>query len=119
MAKHSPLRACIERLPDGRGCPRLAEPGRSRCAEHEQQRQAEQYDGRKSYQWQKTRQAVIARDRHCQHPGCTTATELQIHHIDSDTTHNDLSNLVALCRRHHSTEYEALSFRPASRSRLT
>jgi hypothetical protein len=55
------------------------------------------------------RKAVIARDRHCQHPGCRVAAEwCDVHHvvhwIDGGPT--DLDNLVLLCRRHHVDHHE-------------
>jgi hypothetical protein len=55
------------------------------------------------------RKAVIARDRHCQHPGCRVAAKwCDVHHLvhwmDGGAT--DLDNLVLLCRRHHVDHHE-------------
>lgn len=50
------------------------------------------------------RRAVIARDRHCTHPGCTVpAAWCDVHHIVhwSDGGATVLDNLTLLCRRHH------------------
>jgi Domain of unknown function (DUF222)/HNH endonuclease len=50
-----------------------------------------------------TRRLILDRDRGCRHPGCSSTTHLQIHHIlewlrDGMT---DLDNLAALCPKHH------------------
>jgi hypothetical protein len=49
------------------------------------------------------RRALLARDHHCQFPGCANTTFVDGHHIQhwahgGDTT---LDNLLLLCRRHH------------------
>lgn len=47
--------------------------------------------------------ALLIRDRHCKHPGCTSVRGLEAHHvvhwIDGGPT--DMANLVLLCERHH------------------
>lgn len=49
------------------------------------------------------RQRIIARDKHCRHPGCEVTEGLEVDHIlcleigGSDADHN----LQALCREHH------------------
>jgi hypothetical protein len=51
------------------------------------------------------RRAVIARDRHCAHPGCRRrARRCQVHHIQHWADHGDtsLANCVLLCTYHHS-----------------
>lgn len=51
------------------------------------------------------RRAVIARDRHCQHPGCAQQARFcQIHHIDwweRDHGPTAISNGILLCSFHH------------------
>lgn len=57
MAVSAP-KPCLERLPDGRGCPNYAVPGGSRCREHGG---AASPSGRvtQSYRWRKLRRAFI------------------------------------------------------------
>ena len=47
--------------------------------------------------------ALLIRDHHCAHPGCTSVRGLEAHHvvhwIDGGPT--DMANLVLLCERHH------------------
>jgi hypothetical protein len=47
--------------------------------------------------------ALLIRDHHCTHPGCTSIRGLEAHHvvhwIDGGPT--DMANLVLLCERHH------------------
>ena len=51
--------------------------------------------------------ALVARDRHCQFPGCT-ARRCDGHHIThwADGGATSLENLVLLCRRHHRAVHE-------------
>ncbi len=54
------------------------------------------------------RRAVIARDRHCQHPGCVrTASWCDVHHIIhwADGGETNLDNLILLCRYHHTLRH--------------
>jgi hypothetical protein len=54
------------------------------------------------------RKAVIARDRHCQHPGCDRpARWSDIHHIIhwADGGATAIANLILLCRFHHTWEH--------------
>lgn len=51
------------------------------------------------------RQAVIERDRGgCRFPGCRLAAGIDIHHIKyrSEGGSHEMSNLISLCREHHS-----------------
>lgn len=65
--------------------------------------------GRKTRVWTTAqRRAIIARDRHCTHPGCETRPGYcDIHHIehwaDGGTTSVDKGRL--LCRFHHTSEH--------------
>ncbi len=56
----------------------------------------------------KLRRLVLARDRHCQFPGCCRATGLDVHHIQhrehGGTNHPH--NLTLLCRYHHHRLHE-------------
>lgn len=55
------------------------------------------------------RRAVVARDRHCQYPGCRArARWCDVHHLDwwEHGGPTDLCNLVLLCRRHHVAVHE-------------
>jgi hypothetical protein len=68
------------------------------------------------------RRAVIARDRHCQHPGCRRdATWCDVHHLVhwADGGETSLANLLLLCRYHHtlrhrrdSVEHEPIEILP-------
>jgi hypothetical protein len=53
------------------------------------------------------RRALLARDRHCQFPGCT-ARRCDGHHIQhwADGGQTRLDNLTLLCRRHHRAVHE-------------
>jgi hypothetical protein len=55
------------------------------------------------------RRAVIARDRHCQYPGCRAPSGwCDVHHL-VEWEHGgstDLANLVLVCRRHHVAVHE-------------
>ncbi len=55
------------------------------------------------------RRAVVARDRHCTHPGCSVpAAWCDVHHIVhwADGGLTVLANLTLLCRRHHRLAHE-------------
>lgn len=54
------------------------------------------------------RKALIARDRHCTFPGCTSRLGLDAHHIEHwiDGGETKESNLTLLCRRHHTRVHE-------------
>ena len=49
------------------------------------------------------RRAVLARDRHCQFPGCARSAGVEIHHLihRAHGGDNGADNLVLLCRFHH------------------
>ncbi|MFN8027274.1 MAG: DUF222 domain-containing protein [Acidimicrobiia bacterium] len=55
------------------------------------------------------RRAVMLRDEHCQYPGCRAPISwCDIHHLDpwERGGATDLTNLAALCRRHHVAVHE-------------
>ena len=55
------------------------------------------------------RRAVMLRDEHCQYPGCRAPISwCDIHHLDpwGHGGSTDLTNLTALCRRHHVAAHE-------------
>jgi 5-methylcytosine-specific restriction endonuclease McrA len=104
-----PLRPCIERLPDGRGCPEYAVLGKSGCEAH--QRQALK-DGRRppgtTSAWKKARKAALERAGYrCEKCGRTedqaraAGTHLEVHHRDGRgvrANQHELDQLEVLCR---------------------
>lgn len=55
------------------------------------------------------KRALIARDRQCRFPGCTSKVWVEGHHIDHwirDEGETKLSNLVLVCRAHHRAVHE-------------
>jgi len=65
--------------------------------------------GRKSRIWPNPMsRAIIARDTHCQFPGCTRTHHLQIHHIIhwADGGETSIENGVSLCQFHHTLVHE-------------
>jgi hypothetical protein len=61
------------------------------------------------------RRAVIARDRHCQHPGCFRAARWCDVDHKIDWIHGGetkLSNLQLLCRHHHRLKHQAIRDEP-------
>lgn len=52
--------------------------------------------------------AIVARDRHCQFPGCNEHRHLDIHHIIhwADGGETSVTNGISLCHRHHSLVHE-------------
>ena len=55
-----------------------------------------------------TRRALLARDRHCQFPGCGQERYVEGHHMVhwAHGGETKLDNLVLLCSRHHRTVHE-------------
>jgi hypothetical protein len=54
--------------------------------------------------------ALVARDRHCRHPGCKMPPErCDAHHVQywEHGGNTDLANLVLLCRHHHRQRHRA------------
>ncbi len=104
-----PVRPCIERLPDGRGCPEYALPGKPRCAQHHAQAaKTGQRSPGTTAAWRKARAAALARAHDmCQKCGRTEAqakaagTWLEVHHRSGAgvraKTH-DPDDLEVLCR---------------------
>ena len=47
--------------------------------------------------------ALLQRDRHCTHPGCTSMRKLEAHHVKHwlHGGRTDMNNLVLLCEAHH------------------
>ncbi|MBE7190165.1 HNH endonuclease signature motif containing protein, partial [Jatrophihabitans endophyticus] len=52
--------------------------------------------------------ALLLRDRHCAHPGCTSAHRLEAHHVVHwlHGGRTDMVNLVLLCLRHHHAHHD-------------
>lgn len=108
-----PPRPCIERLPDGRGCPRYAEEGRPRCAEHHAQALK---TGRRSpgttAAWARARKLALSRaGKKCEKCGLTDAASraaglggLHVHHVDGRgvrAASHDQALLQVLCPTCH------------------
>jgi len=117
----APVRGSIERLPNGRGCPRYALPGRSRCAEHEAAHEAARrrdpfVTGRRGStpEQRHARSAALARDRHrCRDCGRTArqlrrGEALEVHHVDGDARNDAPHNLRTLCTSCHRAASAAL-----------
>ena len=96
---------CIERLEDGRGCPRYAIPGKSRCEEHQREVPSR---GGTTPAWSRARTAALKRAGYrCEECGRTeqqardAGTWLEVHHVEGEgvraETH-DLAKLKVLCR---------------------
>jgi 5-methylcytosine-specific restriction endonuclease McrA len=52
-----------------------------------------------SREYRKARRAAIATQRVCQ--VCGTSQDLQVHHLDADSTNHDAANLQVLCVEDH------------------
>lgn len=56
----------------------------------------------KTARWQRLRLAILDRDGwRCQKPGCGKAGQLEVHHVDHDSSNDDPTNLVTWCRGCH------------------
>jgi DNA-directed RNA polymerase subunit RPC12/RpoP len=83
---------CIERLPDGRGCPEYAIPGKSRCEEHQREaiKSGAISAGGSTPQWRRARKIALERTGYrCERCGKTDAESraegkrgLHVHHLD-------------------------------------
>ena len=47
------------------------------------------------------RRLLLETEDSCAVPECVTGTELQLHHIDNDSTNEEFENLLLLCPQHH------------------
>lgn len=96
------MKPCVER-----DCAELVEKGGDpRCPKHRRQhrrrRKAEGSTGARgsTRQWRELRVKVLRRDGYaCTY--CGSSEDLEIHHMDGDSSNNNLYNLVSVCRRHH------------------
>jgi predicted restriction endonuclease len=54
------------------------------------------------------RRAIIARDRHCQFPGCDASRHVDVHHIRhwADGGETSVENGVTVCAHHHRLLHE-------------
>lgn len=103
-------RPCIERLPDGRGCPNYALPDKSRCEDHERgrgkQRWAEGKTGKRPgwrKGWDRLRSQVW-REQGERCNRCRRKVErFELHHIDgvADGSRDVRENVEALCHDCH------------------
>ncbi|MEE9321722.1 MAG: DUF222 domain-containing protein [Granulosicoccus sp.] len=65
--------------------------------------------GRKSRVWPAAmRRAILARDRHCQFPGCDASRHVDVHHIRHwvDGGETSVENGVTVCAHHHRLLHE-------------
>jgi len=117
----APVRGCIERVANGRRCPRYALPGRSRCAEHEAAHEAARrrdpsLTGRRGStpEQRRARRAALARDRYrCRDCGRSArelrrGEALEVHHVDGDARNGAPHNLRTLCTSCHRAAQAAL-----------
>jgi len=109
------VRPCIERLPDGRGCPRYALPGKSRCQAHQREAMAKRdLSPGTTPAWARARRAALERDGwRCTACGKTQAQAkadspagkgLEVHHRSGAGVRAEthvLEDLVTLCRACH------------------
>lgn len=52
--------------------------------------------------------ALLARDRHCAHPGCRSKAGMEAHHVIHWISggRTELANLLLLCERHHHAHHD-------------
>lgn len=110
MAIGRPCERCGQTIPRGRLCQRCRAPSEERRrarmararAAHEE-RHPEHAALYRSPAWRRARAAVLERDGACQIGGACLG-RLEVHHLTKLTAGGDpldLTNLVALCQRHH------------------
>jgi hypothetical protein len=101
---------CIERLPDGVGCPEYALPGEARCEEHHHEAvKNKRRSPGTTGAWRKAREEALRRAGHrCEKCGRTeeqaraAGTWLEVHHPDGRgvrADHHDVEALQVLCRK--------------------
>jgi DNA-directed RNA polymerase subunit RPC12/RpoP len=87
-----PPRPCIERLPDGRGCPEYAIPGKSRCEAHQREAMKKRdLSPGTTPEWRRARKLALERTGYrCERCGKTDAESraegkggLHVHHADN------------------------------------
>jgi 5-methylcytosine-specific restriction protein A len=111
----TPIRLCLERLPNGRGCPQPA-TGRGRCDEHRKQLERERSRARreatkgvyKTKLWAMRRRQVLARDPICK--VCDKALSTEVDHIVPLTDGGDpyrLDGLQGICTDCHQAKTAA------------
>lgn len=109
-------RPCIERLPDGRGCPEYATDTGSRCATHAHLEPGSRSTGTTGA-WRKARLAALERDGYrctvcgkTQQQAKAEGRGLEVHHLTAshitpgrslDRDEHPLDELQTLCHEHH------------------
>jgi len=63
-----------------------------------------------SLEWRRKRNIVLTRDKHtCQHPGCNSHENLQVHHTSYEYIYyeelNNYEDLITLCKHHHELKH--------------
>ena len=115
-------RPCIERLANGRGCPRYAVGNGSRCEEHQREANRRHYENTSpgtTAAWAKQRKRVLRRDgyrcRSCGRPEqkVNGRSNLQAHHLDGGGIRSNAPDdrIVTLCVRCHTTAQGELNAR--------
>jgi 5-methylcytosine-specific restriction endonuclease McrA len=102
-----PVRMCLARLPDGRGCPNRIQVERYEkrvyCPEHHHLERQHQSSGHQRAR----REAMERADGRCESCG-TPYGPLHLHHIDGNPANNDPANCRILCRDCHTEAGRAL-----------
>ena len=89
------------------GCPRYAEEGQSRCAEHQREHVKQRWEngatGQRGSQHQpRGMRDVVWREQRKRCGRCRKqVASFELHHIDGNARNNARSNLVCLCKGCH------------------
>ena len=116
----------VARIDDGPGLPRsvverLLCSGGIRTVVHDELGNVCNIGRRRRTVTERQFRALVLRDRHCTHPGCTSKAGLQAHHVKHwiDGGRTELANLVLLCERdHHALHDGEFEIEPLGRQRF-
>ena len=85
------------------GCTELVSGGR--CRRHRRENRPSSHQRGYTRRWRKVRRLKLSIDPLCEmRTLCDGALATQVHHIDHDTSNNDLDNLESACARCHAQE---------------